>query len=645
MKCIIIFGLFLVLTVPVCAAPWGVSDELPSQKAPGTTSLKDLVADSFLPQLLARQEPLRYCIDGTDDMDYYDQIFRQTYQKWFSKTAQFIRRSNRAEEFEDILPFLEKPLLLQRQNCGHDDFREYLLGNAARYGEGKIPYAAQDEQLRVSFLAPDDLINTCDADAAGCAFSDNVKVKGASVFAPQGSDSSTLLHELGHTLRMGEGYESGQTSNSPLYGTGMRKQAGAMSSARNGKGSDFSCDDADAMVVFTDTISLPGKPARTGLRARRFQSFCQDDPIIYFDGLVQGRRNLRAISDNRVYQAEYYRNGRLKRMKVYSAKDADLSQSFDLFRKYRFTQDNGAEHRLEDGRIFLVDVFAEENRAQIVSLKGNKIFGRTDLTYYDDDFVFARTNLAVAYDKQLIKEQSLYAVNKDRINTRTLVFQKEDTEARNVSYHEVNLFEDDVMSLYIYEPATALTTMALLEKTSNNLYLLSVYYQLYDEPLVQLTYVTNGLSLSQAGSVEQSTADYLRKELRSSTEVLSNILSTYHGVSLGMASSMPSVDMMLSEKYVLSIFQTALQEKQNAQQAYKMHLQNKHFIRAPFTGEQTDPRQSVMQQMTPQYNAAGTTGTRSAVQGKKKSLSGNKSKKKKKKKGTSSGKKKATAQQ
>ena len=76
----IFLSLFLCcVSVPVLAVPWGVLDDnaFVHNKPEGT--LAALISKTLLPQLLARQEPLRYCVEGTPSPEAYASLVEQAY--------------------------------------------------------------------------------------------------------------------------------------------------------------------------------------------------------------------------------------------------------------------------------------------------------------------------------------------------------------------------------------------------------------------------------------------------------------------------------------------------------------------------------------------------------------------------------------
>lgn len=374
----------------VFAAPWAPLDEGSHMHNKPAKSLSNLVDKTLLPQLLARQAPLRYCVEGAAEPDGYASLVEKAYMEWFAKTAQIIRRANRADEFADLLPFLDKPLLFQRQSCARNKQIEDSFHIWADPDLLEQNPASSTEQIRLLLLPPERLSAACNFSAAGSsvACAGAPKQFGAHVvvmpyLSSDGKSAwwSTFLHEVGHTLGVGEGYKLGETKNSPLFGTGFRQ--GGLMNAQSDEPATFSCDEADALIVFADSVSVPGKPARKGKTARTFQSFCAQDPVWYSDGLVQKREPRSAGDESRFSYTDYHADGTARRFNSFPPDLQGFASSFRLFENLPSAAPSVSGgmtyYPASGGRMLAVQDLEDSGIKRIFTLKDKKLLGASVL--------------------------------------------------------------------------------------------------------------------------------------------------------------------------------------------------------------------------------------------------------------------------
>lgn len=417
-KIIIVFLLGL-CGLPAFAAPWNaLDDNIVVHKKP-EKSLSNLVDKTLLPQLLSRQAPLRYCVEGAADTDRYARLLEKGYTSWFGQTAQIIRRAGRADEFADLLPFLEKPLLFQRQACSRNKSVEESFHLWAEPEWLEQNPGASPEQVRLLLLDSDNVSNACGSStvANNLACAGMPERFGAHIVVMPflNPDEKTdwwnsFLHELGHTLGVGEGYKMGDTKNSPFFGTGFRE--GGIMNARTEQEVSFSCDEADAMVIFMDSLSVPGKPSRRGKTARKFQSFCAHDPVWYSDGRQLKRASRAAGDEGRFTYTTYQSDGSARQFTVLPPDPKGFASSLHLFERIPAAAPAKAGgmkyYSSKDGRKFAVQDLEDPGVKRIFTLKDQKLLGTTFLDTNTPNEVRAVTLLDSKDNKtRLVREENI----------------------------------------------------------------------------------------------------------------------------------------------------------------------------------------------------------------------------------------------
>lgn len=402
--------------VAVIGAPWNVlgSDAQPNHQP--TKSLSQAISNTLLPQLLERREPLRYCVEGVPKPKKYATLLEEGYTQWASSTAHIIRQANRAEEFADLLPFLEKPFLFQRQFCSYNPSIENSFHPYMEETYWDTSYYPQMEQVRLIFLPKDKVREVCSGGKFGEAVACTSSKAGPHVIvvvqleqADPADWWSSLMHEIGHTLGMGEGYILGTAKNNPFLGT----KPGRTSIMQAEGASKFSCDDADAFIIFADALSVPGKPARTGRTARSFQSLCKEDPIWYVDGLQQDRPSRLGGDDRGFSETSYRANGKVDRFKQFSPQPKNFSAALRLFDS-RLSKAPSSQsgtmsyYAANDGRTFVVEELEDPSVKRVFTLRGNNLLGQTFLDFSNEDSVRAVTTLNLEKSKtRLLRVESI----------------------------------------------------------------------------------------------------------------------------------------------------------------------------------------------------------------------------------------------
>lgn len=460
------------------AAPWGALDDSSYSRNKPKSSLTKLADKTLLPLLLARQTPVRYCVEGTPEADQYAQFLEQGYTEWFTATARFIRGAKRTDEFADLLPFLEQPLLFRRQSCARnknieDTFLYALDGELLEKNPSSV-----SEQVRFLLVPEADVSRLCRgrnvAEVVACAGS--AQEFGAHVvIMPYRSEQDTswwssLLHELGHTMGVGEGYKLGATKNNPYFGTNFRQ--GGVMNAQDGVPAVFSCDEADALIALSDALSVPGKPARTGKTARTFQSLCAHDPVWYTDGRLVQRSDYAAGDEQRFTQASFQADGRPGELVSFTPDTGSFSQAMRLFEQSPFAGNGTATGGMtyypqKNGRTFAVQNLESDGLKRVFTLKNKNLLGTTVLYGSDPDRFQAVTVLKDPRKKtQKLRDEAILRLDSENYGPY-FVWAKYEGEVRaggvrGAAAQVVYLFKN-WMIVSLIAPGSARNTVLLLE--------------------------------------------------------------------------------------------------------------------------------------------------------------------------------------
>lgn len=477
MRRLLFIAVLCVIGVISFGAPWALDGDVPSHKP--SKSISKTVGKTLLPQLLTRREPLRYCVEGAPRSDKYSSYFEQGYNEWAASTARIIRKAKRADEFSDLLPFLDKPFLFKRQPCSYNPQIEDLYHPNMEETYWETNYSSSPEQIRLIVLPPYQVSRVCSkTDLNGVACAGVLESGGRVIVMPLSEETDavewwySLLHEIGHTLGLGEGYVLGGSANNPLFGTKANRPS-VMQGENMSPG--FSCDDADAFIVFSDSLSIPGKPARTGKTARSFKSLCVDDPIWYVDGRQQNRPP-RATGDAGGFsQTSYHSDGKVARFARFAPNPTGFSAAFklsdsNLGGRPSSHADGVAYYIAQDGRTFAVEDLEDPAVKRIFTLKDNNLLGQTFLDFSKKDTVRAVTALNLQKNNmRLLRVESAHRVaeSEDEIYFVYALFEGavKDGTLYNMSARMAYVFKDWIL-VSLIEPGQAKTTTLLMEKDS-----------------------------------------------------------------------------------------------------------------------------------------------------------------------------------
>lgn len=579
------------VSLSALADPWGVSDGNSFKDKKPKKTLSALISKTLLPQLLARQEPLRYCVEGAPNPEEYASLLEQAYTSWFTSTAQIIRKANRTEEFADLLPFLEKPLLFKRQACSENKIVNDLFHPYVEDDFVEKNFSARREQFRLIIIPPEAIGYACRseeydyAEAVACAVlpefaGSYIVLMSQDKNSKPAQWSSSLLHELGHTLGMGDGYALGESYNSPFFGTHPRKDT-LMGTASVQK---ISCDEADAMVVFADSVSVAGKPARTGQTARRFQSFCTEDPIWYEDGRPQNRSARYTGNNHRFLYTSFEPDGRVKQFLEYMPQASGFVDSFRLtetFPTQSYSIGSMKYYPAQDGRIFVAEESEDNSYKRIFTLRGKHLLGQTFLTRFSKDAVHSSTVLNMGSGKKsLVRIEDIFRVtNHDPYHFVYMLFTGEvkNGKIKHISARTVYALRD-WMIVSLIEPDVEATNILLIEKNdSSQGQKIQVYQSNWrDEFLSGGSFVFGEEGWEKKGELSEQDKKYLENIASDSVKQMRDVLSS--AVGGAEAAQGGNADVRpVSSKQIYAWLENAVKLYSEMESAVKHHLDDSPF--------------------------------------------------------------------
>lgn len=199
--------------------------------------LKNGVADNKVLKALATPNgQVSYCIDGTQTQVLPD--INKVFQIWFDNVLSYRNiYPDFDKTFKDILPILERKNKMVLQKCGTPfDYKE--TKNFLTQKNGYI-FSLKRPILRISFCLKDECFPS--SETLGSCQRDNVPEKNVIISYDSPHIVATLLHELGHTLSLGDVLYNQDLNDSKLgYNT-------TKTFLVNNK--YLTCDDADGVVA------------------------------------------------------------------------------------------------------------------------------------------------------------------------------------------------------------------------------------------------------------------------------------------------------------------------------------------------------------------------------------------------------------
>lgn len=291
--------------------------------------LKDIEAnrDNFLINKLAENGTIKYCTYvAQEDTQYIteeelDTQIKDSFSAFTKGITKQIKKDKRAEEFQDIIAMLEKPVKLSKYpQCNLKDF--YAYGRQYFIGYQEPPIYFQNRIPDITFIANRELCKEMLEGKQSSFFSESpipficinsfevntsrLNKESIPIIGPDDkpiciSDNKTLyykdngtrnsilsiMHEIGHALTLADQYEEGLDNNDILYST-IDPGTGLMSCS-----SPISCDDIDGLITALD---------RATNTQRTFKSFCPNNNI-FENGkqILTGERTKTIIRKDNIY--------------------------------------------------------------------------------------------------------------------------------------------------------------------------------------------------------------------------------------------------------------------------------------------------------------------------------------------------------
>ncbi len=208
----------------------------------------------------------------------YTQIVMEAFQIWPAFARQQIIDSGRAQEFADIMPLLERGVLLQKVSTG-------------------TPF-----DIKILFKANSPISASCGEGAEGCFHKYYKRITNPALRANYANEHEVigvLVHELGHFYGLGDQYREGVENASLTHSTSDRIDGtdSIMSS-----GYDLRCDDVDGFINLIDFALFKRQGAYSARAKQGWKSFC--DNTMYKNAKVLNKKDYVLKNTTYKYDAE-----------------------------------------------------------------------------------------------------------------------------------------------------------------------------------------------------------------------------------------------------------------------------------------------------------------------------------------------------
>lgn len=249
-------------------APWGI--------------LYDAEEPSFSVRAinnLIEGRSIRYAINDVTTPQQ-EAIFLANIQKWPQEVVRLIKRSNRAQEFQDILPMLERKLVLQRVDVN----------------------APPDIYLVVQKYPP------CGGSDACVVSPDQSKKPFEIIYINPKTEnfSSALLHEIGHYYGLGDQYEESRLNSHDEYSSNVNHQEKALMQGSDTQ-QEITCDDADGFINLLDLRLAQRRNKVFSKRAQQgWKSLCPKSSNMYQNAKTINRKEDVTFDDEDSQRVFYY---------------------------------------------------------------------------------------------------------------------------------------------------------------------------------------------------------------------------------------------------------------------------------------------------------------------------------------------------
>ena len=231
--------------------------------------------------------------DASKERQQYETVISTAYTDWFTYAANLIRKLHREQEFEDVLPVLDKAV--------------------------SVRFVPTQEEADIMFqFTPLSAIENryCAKGALGC-YIGRQKDPAHVIYLPVDLDEwevgrrplsllALATHEIGHSLSLSDQYDSAADKNSHAVYSSTKQGTGIMNNICQGKlsGCHLTCDDADGIINAIDKILL----SRSERNTYGWHSLCRQSKDVYSYGKPVSRANI-AIKTNQLdrgIEVRYY---------------------------------------------------------------------------------------------------------------------------------------------------------------------------------------------------------------------------------------------------------------------------------------------------------------------------------------------------
>ncbi len=308
-KIIILFACCLGVVSLGAAEPWGIWK-------------RAIFRHTFAIDKLLANQPITYAFEGEFSPEEKE-LVRLAFLAWVGKPLQYIQESNREEEFQDIIPILQRGFtLIQEVPAGNSDFTVEWAELESHIGASVMP---QNDSMLVNVIIKDNM-----------DFFYRI-----------------ITHEAGHMFGLGDQYWEGMEQNSPIYQSDPNTTQGSIMRSLD-ELQQFSCDDADGLINLLDLRiyqrdgSFP-KRARTGWKSlcpNTTQVYKKSQPTQSASRAIRERDRWEDFTDKRVYYVRYFQRKDIKNQ-PFSVHLPDLLALFDL-------EESDRVERNKEGRITAV---------------------------------------------------------------------------------------------------------------------------------------------------------------------------------------------------------------------------------------------------------------------------------------------------
>lgn len=241
---------------------------------------------------VAEENSLEAQIKKQAAVNNYKNIIEKNIQAWPLQTAQFIRKSGRAEEFADVLPLFEG-VKTERVYSRAEASIAFVFSDMkyiAAQVKGSVACGLTSDFGRPVFITVLDPNLDISQDKHPCF--------GRETSAYEVTDR-IALHEVGHFYALAEQYNT--TNASVLYSDSGRINRKSVMGASFSK--QLSCDDVDGFIKLADRTFYKIRGKYNARDEKGWASFCKDGTV-YKKGKVLNRKPYFAHGNLYLYDAE-----------------------------------------------------------------------------------------------------------------------------------------------------------------------------------------------------------------------------------------------------------------------------------------------------------------------------------------------------